>query len=135
MSGGSSEIMRRWFDGLNRDGVPPLELCHEDIEIANVEEFIVQGPYHGHDGVRRWVTEAFDVVDDLRFALDEVVDAGDGEHFVTVQRAVGLSRHTGLEFNLRWAAAWTVREGKVARIHGYLRRRDALAAAGLSAER
>ncbi|MDQ3469751.1 MAG: nuclear transport factor 2 family protein [Actinomycetota bacterium] len=111
--------------------MPRLELCDEHIEIRNVEEFLVQGPYHGHDGVRRWFAEAFDVISDPRFELDEVIDGGDGETIVTVQRVLGHSGHTGLELHLRWALVWTIRGGKVAFIQGYAGRREALKAAGL----
>jgi hypothetical protein len=36
-----------------------------------------------------------------------------------------------LETNLRWAAVWTLRAGKVLRAQGYMHRREALQAAGL----
>jgi ketosteroid isomerase-like protein len=40
-------------------------------------------------------------------------------------------RHTGLEAKLRWAVAWTLRDGKAVRAHGYLTKAEALEAAGL----
>lgn len=125
------EVVRRWIEGLSREGMPPLDLCDEQIQIGNVKQFVVQGPYHGHAGVREWVTDAFDVVNDRRFELDEAIDGGDGETVVTVQRALGHSSHTGLEFELAWAAVWTVRGGKVVNIQGYASKGAALEAAGL----
>ncbi len=120
------------MQGLDEDGLPPLDLCHEQIEIGNVEEFMMQGPYHGHAGIRQWVADGFDVLDGRRFALDETIDAGDGETVVSVQRALGRSTHTGLDFELRWAAVWTIRDEKVVRIQGYVGKTRALAAAGLA---
>jgi ketosteroid isomerase-like protein len=131
MSRENVEIARRWMEGLDQEGMPPLDLCDEQIQIGNVEEFVVQGPYHGHAGVREWVTDAFDVVNDRRFELDETIDSEDGETVVTVQRALGHSSHTGLKFELRWAAVWTIRGGKVVHIQGYANKRAALEAAGL----
>ena len=125
------QVVRLWMKGLSDDGLPPLDLCDERIEIGNVAEFMVQGPYHGHAGVRRWVTDAFDVLGDRRFELVEVIDAGNGETVVSVQRAIGRSSHTGLELNLRWAAVWTIRGGKVAHVQGYVGKTAALEAAGL----
>jgi ketosteroid isomerase-like protein len=92
---------------------------------------VVQGPYHGHAGVREWVSDAFDVINDRRFELEEAIDSGDGETVVTVQRALGHSTHTGLKFDLSWAAVWTIRSGKVVRIQGYLTKGAALEAVGL----
>jgi len=60
------------------------------------------------------VTDAFDVINDRRFELDEIIDTGNDETVVTLQRALGQSSHTGLAFNLPWAAVWTVRGGKAA---------------------
>src|SRR5918999_1399767 len=112
MSRENVELVRLWMEGLSEKGMPPLDLCDEQIEIGNVKEFVVQGPYHGHAGVRQGVADAFDVANDRRFELDEAIDAGDGETVVSVQRAIGHSSNTGLEFDLRWAAVWTIRGGK-----------------------
>jgi ketosteroid isomerase-like protein len=131
MSRENVEVVRLWMEGLSEEGMPPLDLCDEQIEIANVEEFVVQGPYHGHAGVRQWVTDAFDVVNDRRFELDEAIDTGDGETVVTVQRALGYSRHTGLKFDLLWAAVWRIRGGKALHIQGYASKGQALEAVGL----
>jgi ketosteroid isomerase-like protein len=131
MSRENVEIVRRWMEGLNQEGVPPLDLCDEQIQIGNVKEFVVQGPYHGHAGVREWVTDAFDVISDRRFELEEAIDGGDGETVVTVQRALGHSTHTGLKFDLSWAAVWTIRSGKVVHIQGYLTKGAALEAVRL----
>ncbi len=130
----NTDVVRRWMDGLSEDGLPPLELCDERIVIGNVEEFLVRGDYHGHEGVRQWVDEAFDVLEDRRFELVEATDAGDGETVVSVQRALGRSQHTGLPFDLPWAAVWTIRDGKVAAVQGYLNKAAALRAAGLPAQ-
>ena len=131
MAGEHLEVVRGWMAGFDRDGLPPLELCEEGIEIVNAEGFMVQGVYHGHRGVGEWVNQAFDVIEDRRVELRDTIDAGDGETVVTTQRIYGRSGHTGLDISLRWAARWTVRQGKVARVQGYLRKREALEAAGL----
>jgi uncharacterized protein len=131
MSRENVEVARLWLAGLNEQGMPPLDLCDDRIEIGNVAQFLVQGPYHGHAGVRQWVADAFDVISNRRFELDEAIDTGDGETVVTVQRALGHSSHTGLELELPWAAVWTIRDGKVVRIQGYASKAKALEAVGL----
>jgi ketosteroid isomerase-like protein len=124
-------VARRWVEGLNDEALPTLDVSDEQIEIGNVKGFVVQGPWHGHAGVRRWLDDAFDVVADRRFEVDEVIDGDDGETVVTVQRVTGVSTHTELAFDLEWAAVWTVRAGKVHHVQGYATKAQALEAAGL----
>jgi hypothetical protein len=54
MSQENVEIVRRWWEGFNADGMPPLALCDEEIEIRNPPDFPVSGRFQGYDGVRRW---------------------------------------------------------------------------------
>jgi ketosteroid isomerase-like protein len=125
------EIMRRWWAGVNDTGMPPLELCHPAIEIVNPPEFLVRGTYGGHDGVREWVREAFDILDDLRVEVEDALDAGDGERVVTMLRLQGVAAHTRIPIDEPWAAVCRVRDGMLWRAEGYVSRRAALEAAGL----
>lgn len=122
--------MRGWLEGVNEPGLAPaLALSHDDIEIGNLPEFVVQGPYHGHAGVHTWFEDSFDVVVDRRMELEDITELDDGETVVTIQRVTGTSTHTGLAFDLRWAAVWKIRDGKVERIQGYATKGRALKAA------
>jgi ketosteroid isomerase-like protein len=132
MSEENVEIVRLWWTGFNEHRIPPLDLCDEQIEIGILRDFPVQGPYHGHEGVRRYAHHMFEVIDDPRVELEEIIDAGEGKTIVTVQRALGRMRHTRLKANFRWAAVWTVRAGKVVQAQGYRTKAEALEAAGLS---
>jgi hypothetical protein len=132
MSHQNAEIVARWWQGLNEQGEPPLELCDGDIEIGNVAEAPVQGPYRGHDGVRRWVTDIFDVIEGPRVQLDESIEANDGETVVTMQRILGRGLHSDVEIDFPWAAVWTVRDGVVLRAQGYATWTEALEAVGLT---
>jgi ketosteroid isomerase-like protein len=132
MSRENVEIVRRWIEGVSEDRMPPLDLCDERIEIRNVAAFPVQGPYDGHEGVRWWVSDMFDVFDEARVELDETIDAQDGETIVTMQRVLGRTRHAQLQIDVPWAAVWTVQRGKVTRVHGYAHKARALEVAGLS---
>ena len=132
MSRETVEVVGLWFAGFNEEGMPTLDVCDESIEIGNVPEFPVQGPYHGHEGVRRWVSDLFDVLEEARLELDEAIDAEDGETVVTVQRVLARTRHTRLPITFRWAAVWTIRAGKVVHLQGYVGKTRALKAVGLS---
>jgi ketosteroid isomerase-like protein len=132
MSQENVEVMRRLWTGLEEDpDMSWLGLCDEEIEIRNPDQFPVRGPYRGHDGVRQWATEVWEVVDQLHHEIEEIVEAPDGETLVSVQRTQGTMRHTQLPSNIRWATVWTIRNGKVLRAHGYLSKAEALEAVGL----
>ena len=132
MSEENVEIVRRCFAGLEED--PPkvwLEFFDEEVELRNPPEFPLQGPFHGHDGVRNWAAEVWEVISGLHHEIEEIIEATDGQTVVSVQRMQGRMRHTQLPANLQWATVWTFREGKVLRGQGFMRRADALEAAGL----
>jgi ketosteroid isomerase-like protein len=133
MSQENVEIVRRWWDGFNNDGMPPLSLCDEEIEIRNPPDFPVRGRFRGHDGVRRWRDQVFEVTENARVEPEEIVDVhGDGETVLMLLRATGTASYTEITLDVEWAAIWTIRDGKVLHAQGYLSRGDALAAAGLS---
>ena len=133
MSQENVEIVRRWWDGFNEDGMPPLALCDEEIQIRNPPDLPVSGLFEGHDGVRRWRDQTFEIVDTARVEADDIVDVhGDGTTVLMLLRVTGTASHTGIEIDYEWAAIWTMRDGKLLRAQGYLNRADALEAAGLS---
>jgi ketosteroid isomerase-like protein len=133
MSQENVEVVRRWWAAFNQNGTPPLELCDERIEIRNPASFPNRGPYRGHAGVHAWMADTFEVIDEPHIEVDEIVDVGDGETVVSVQRTLGISRYTRIASDLAppWAAVWTVRSGKTLRAQGYRSRAEALEAAGL----
>ncbi len=146
MSPENVEVVRLMWAGLERDAGMPwppaepeeldrrlrLDLCDERIEIRNPPEFPVGSVFHGHDGVRQWGVEIWEVFDGLHNELEELIEAGGEETVVSVQRTQARMRHTGLEADFLWAAVWTIRDGRVVRAIGYLGREDALEAVGLS---
>ena len=133
MSQENVEIVRRWWEGFNEDGMPPLALCAEEIEIRNPPDFPVRGLFQGHGGVRRWRDQVFDIFDDPRVEPEDIVDVhGDGTTVLMLLRATGTASYTGIDIDIGWAAIWTIRDGKLLRAQGYLNRAEALEAAGLS---
>ena len=133
MSEENVEIVRRWWAGFNEDGMPPLSLCDDEIEIRNPPDFPVRGLFRGHEGVRSWRDQVFDIFDKARVEPEDIVDVhGDGETVLMLLRASGTASYTGIEVDVEWAAIWTIRDGKVLRAQGYLDRAEALEAAGQS---
>jgi ketosteroid isomerase-like protein len=102
------EVVRQLFAALEREDINrQLDLCDEQMELRNPAEFPVRGPYRGHDGVRQWATEVWEVFTDLHFEVEEIIEAADGETIVSVQRTVGRMRHTQIPTDDRWATVWT----------------------------
>jgi ketosteroid isomerase-like protein len=133
MSQKNVEVVRQLWAALESEDIDAqLALCDERMEIRNPPEFPVTGPFHGHNGMRQWATEIWEVFTDLHFEVEEIIEAPDGETIVSVQRTVGRMRHTQIPTNVRWAGVWTVRDGKALRAHGYMSKAEALEAAGLS---
>jgi len=127
------EVVSRWWQGCNEQQMPPLALCDEEIEIRNPPDFPVSGLFEGHDGVRRWRDQTFEIVDTARVEPEHVVDVhGDGTTVLMLLRLIGTASHTGIEVDFEWGAVWTLRDGKLLRAQGYLNRADALEAVGLS---
>jgi ketosteroid isomerase-like protein len=130
MSQENVEIVRSLWADLERGDVR-LDLCDEQIELRTIAAIPVGDEYRGHDGVRQWANEVWEVFSEFHNELEEIVEGGDGETVVTVLRTKGRMRHTGLEANLKWAVVWTLRDGKALRAHGYMTKAEALDAAGL----
>jgi ketosteroid isomerase-like protein len=132
MSQENVEIVRRWWDGFNT-GMPPLNLCDERIEIRMPPDFPVRGSFRGHEGVRDWVDQVWEAIDDLSVEAEEIIDvSNDGETVVMLLRARGTAHHTRLDMDVPWAAIWTIRHGRLLLAQGYLDRSEALRAAGLA---
>jgi ketosteroid isomerase-like protein len=133
MSQENVEIVRRWWRGFNDEGMPPLSLCDDQIEIRNPPDFPVRGVFQGHDGVRRWREQVFEIAENARVEPEEIVDVhDDGETVLMLLRATGTASFSEMNLDVEWAAIWTIRDGKVLRAQGYLDRAEARKAAGLS---
>ena len=132
MSQEDVENVRRWWAGFNEDGLPPLELCDEQVEIQLPDEFPFTGNYHGHEGVRRWAAEVFDVVESHHVTIEDIVQAPDSGTVVMALRSTGRSREMDFDIDLPWAALWSFRDRRLVYAHGYMTMDEAREAAGLS---
>jgi ketosteroid isomerase-like protein len=130
MSQENAELVQRWFESLARSELP-LHLTAEDVEIDNIKDFPVQGPYLGHRGMRSWWDDLAEAFETFRV---ELIDCAllDAERVLTENRASGRFRGTGIPLDFPWASVITVRDGKVVRAVGYFSRSQALEAVGLS---
>ena len=113
--------------------LPFEEFSFRPSRVPAPPDFPVRGLFQGHDGVRRWRDQVFDIFDNARVEPEDIVDVhGDGETVLMLLRASGTASYTGINVDVEWAAIWTIRDGRLLRAQGYLNRAEALEAAGLS---
>jgi ketosteroid isomerase-like protein len=135
MSQETIELHERTVAALNaRDLSDELaaEILAPDFRIENAATAVTDKTYYGAEGVREWVRDIFDGLDeDSRYETEEIL--ADGEDFVVARvRLVGHGVRSGAPLTLRWVSVGWFREGKVTRGAGYLRSREALKAVGLA---
>ena len=125
----SAAIVRRMLDTLNDEGVEAaLAWFAEDFEGVVPPDLSAEpDAYVGHDGVRRYFDAFDDIVEDLRFDAEEIVDVGEGR---VVARGVltGRGRASGIATELRVPLAIRLRDGKLTRMDAYSDWDEAVAA-------
>jgi ketosteroid isomerase-like protein len=132
MSQENVEIVRDAAAAFNRGDLDAwFEYLADDIDYRAVEGALDdRGPMHGKDAVRTHFQDWLDTFDDLRAEPLELIDAAD-EQVVTVLRFGGRAKLSGVETDLTFAVAYTIRDGKIARGREYWTKEQALEAAGL----
>jgi len=108
------------------------ELIAPDYLIENVSTAVSDNTFHGASGLRQWMTDTFDVLDDgARYEIEEIL--ADGEDFLVVRVCiVGRGARSGVPVELRWVGVSWFDDGKITRTAGYLSSREALEAVGLA---
>ena len=132
MSEENVEIMRTLFERFNRDGVQPEDLWHSDGVLTNFRESPIPGPYRGHEGLRRWRDDLFEVLKEGRFDVESLTDADEANAVVARVHLRGRARHTDLEVDAPFSITAWIRDGRIARTESYTDHAEALEAAGLS---
>jgi ketosteroid isomerase-like protein len=126
------ETLRRYYELFNKTGEPSLELVHPDVEIHMFRGSPIPGPYLGHDGVRQWRDDTFDVIDAWRLELDDVITGDDPDTVVVRQRFVGRMKHTDLAADFPLAVVVRFRDGLMVRFDGYRELDEAIGASGMT---
>ena len=129
MSQENVEIARRLEAALNT-GDALDALLTPDFVMVNAATAVTDDAYEGARGVAQWKTDIFEAFDAAaRFEFEQIVAHGD-DFVVTANRIEGSGARSGAPLSLRWAAVLWIRDGKLARVVGYVHRREALKAVG-----
>jgi ketosteroid isomerase-like protein len=135
MSQENVESTKRGVAALNKRELPDElgeELLAPDYRIENVSTAVTDRTYYGITGVREWLADFFEALDEAAtYETEEIL--ADGDDFVVARvRIVGHGAHSGAPVELRWVSVNWFRDGKMTRTVGYARRREAFQAVGLA---
>jgi ketosteroid isomerase-like protein len=114
-----------WARGENMSLFDPELIYEGDVLPDQVGE-----TYHGHEGLARATRTWLDPIDEIAVELERII--GTGDCLVSVQRASGKMRHTGIQMARAYAYLWRFRDGQVAYLKTFGNTQEALNAAGLS---
>jgi ketosteroid isomerase-like protein len=132
MSQENVEIVRRLFERFNQDGFLPEELWHSDGLLTNFRESPIPGPYRGHQGLRKWRDDLFEVLKEGRFDVESLTDVDEANAVVAKVHLRGRARHTEIEVDVPFSIAAWIRDGRLYRSESYTDHAEALEVAGLS---
>jgi len=136
MSAQNVDLVRRIYDAGARRDTEAVLAAHDpeiewDISRSPARSLIAGSQhYYGHDGLRAFFREWYEAWDNVSADCEELIDAGDAVVSVETTRARG--RVSGAEVEIKHAAIWDVRDGKVTRVRWFGARADAMAAAGVA---
>ncbi len=108
-----------------------LELLHTDVEWLGTVGGLDEGrSYRGHDEVIEAFMENYEAWEQHSLETIRYLDAGND--VVVFWHEVGQGKGSGVEVESDTAVIYTVENGSVVRVRGYMDRDAALEAAGLS---
>jgi ketosteroid isomerase-like protein len=133
MSQENVETVRTATEAMLRgDAATALDALDPDVEWHATVGGINEGrTYHGSAEVAKAFIDYFEVWERIELRADDYIDAGDDEVIVFLHE-VAMGRESGAVVETDTGTVNTVRDGKIARVRGYMKRSQALEAAGLS---
>lgn len=128
----SQENVERFWQGIDAvrrgDVETMLDGTSEDV-VWIAARSAVEGAYHGHEGLRRFLADNAENFEVFEPGFDEVRDLGD--RVLAFGRFRIRARGSGVETDFPVAGIATYRDGKLVRWEDFRERRLALEAAGL----
>ena len=113
-------VVRKAFEAFGSADVPAfMELLAEDVEwlIAGPSTVPYAGQRHGREGVLQFLQAIGAAVEFERFEPREFV--AQGERVLAVGFERGRVRASGRTFDNPWILDFTIRDGRIARMHSY----------------
>ncbi|HXE98988.1 MAG TPA: nuclear transport factor 2 family protein [Solirubrobacterales bacterium] len=120
------ELVRRAVDAFQRgdlEGV--LAEAREDFEIFLPSNLPNSGRFVGLDGYSTWLGQWLDAWEDFTVEIVEMQPVGD-RHVIATVRQSGLGKGSGIPVEMEIAYMWDVRDGRLAALHLYPSREEAV---------
>jgi ketosteroid isomerase-like protein len=130
MSEANLALMRRALAAFEAVDLESYLQCMDPEVVFEPRLAMVEGGYRGHDGIRQFMADAFEVMEVRRTDLDELRDLDDRVLAIGVFHVRG--RESGAEDATPFAILATIREGRIIHLKDYGHRAEALEAAGLA---
>jgi ketosteroid isomerase-like protein len=107
----NSELLLAGYDAWNRDDLDAwIELLHPDVEIHTSGVFPDLAPvYRGHEPAARFWRQMHEPWERFRIDVEQVEDEGEGAVAAIRFRAKGVD--SGVEVDMRFGMAMSVRDG------------------------
>ena len=126
MSQENVEAVRGLFAALERqDWEAALGVFDPEVEWSPTE-----GTFHGPEGVVSSLAEWLEPWEEHNIEAEEFMEVGN--KVVAIIHLVGRGAGSGMEIDQRFFQVYAVRDGKIVRMVEFVRRGEALEAAGLS---
>jgi ketosteroid isomerase-like protein len=124
-------LVREGFEAWNaEDPTWVLNHMHPEVEWVAPERDPFPGTYKGYDGVQLFWTRWRNAVGQLKFAPEEVIDAG--EHVLVIAFRWARNEVTGLQISDKIAQVFTFDDlDRCVRVQEFYEREAAMKAAGL----
>jgi len=111
------------------EALPEWELYAPDVRLDEVAEVPDADTYEGVDGIKRWVRAGLEAFTDVQWEPREFTPRG--PHVLVDVRGNFRGAGSGAEVEMELTHLFTVRDGRVVRITGFLDRAKALEAAAV----
>ena len=129
MSEENVEVIRLGYEHFNRTGDVDYSVLDPEVVYDVSRRTFDPLVFHGHEGVREFLTLSSEQWASRRLEPEELIDAGD--KVVASVHLVAVGRQSGVETMARAAHVWTFREGKIVRLTVFQTMNEALEAAGV----
>jgi ketosteroid isomerase-like protein len=132
MSHEDVDRLRAGLTAFIRSGETDVAFLAPDFELHQASSIVdTAGVFHGREALRGSLRELRESFDEIRFEVEEFIEAPDGEVVVLVH-ARGRGRGSGVEIDNHIAWVWTFQNGQAVRLVVYEEQAQALEAVGLS---
>jgi ketosteroid isomerase-like protein len=120
------EIVREGVDAFQRGELEGLlALARDDFEVYVPQSLPNAGRYVGSDEFIAWLDQWLDAWEDFSVEITETTPVG-ARHVVAVVHQSGRGKGSGIPVDMEAAYLWEVREGRLAAMHLYVSREEAL---------